>query len=142
MSSPVRVSDIMRTAVITVSPSDEVTYAVRLMIEHDVSGLPVVDSADSLVGMLTERDCIEVALSAGYFDELGGLVADFMSSPVQTANADENLVDVAQRLCKSPYRRFPVVRNGKLIGLVSRRDVLHSLQSSGSWFGEPHEPAR
>lgn len=141
MAIPVRVSDVLHTKLITVTPETEVAQAVKLMVEHDVSGLPVVDSGGTLVGILTERDCIEVALSSGYFDELGGLVADYMSSPVHTADPDDNLVDVAQRLCTLPYRRFPVVRDGKLIGIVSRRDVLSSLQR-GSWFKGPSTPKR
>jgi CBS domain-containing protein len=138
---PVRVRDVLHTKLITVTPDTGVAQAVKLMVKHDVSGLPVVDAVGMLVGILTERDCINVALSSGYFDELGGLVADYMSSPVHTAKPDDNLVDVAQRLCTLPYRRFPVVDDGKLVGIVSRRDVLSILQR-GSWFKERSTPKR
>ena len=136
MTIPNRVSDVLTRTVITIGPQQQVAHAVALMIEHDISGLPVVDSKGTLLGILTERDCIEVALTSGYFDELGGPVSEYMSSPVQTVDPDDNLMDVAQRLCDSPYRRFPVVRDAQVVGIISRRDVLRTLQQ-GSWFTEP-----
>lgn len=136
MAIPNRVSDVLTSTVITIGPEQEVAHAVKLMIEHNVSGLPVVDSSGTLLGILTERDCIDVALRSGYFDERGGPVSEYMSSPVQTVDADDNLMDVAQRLCESRYRRFPVVRGDRLIGIISRRDVLRTLQH-GTWFTEP-----
>ena len=140
VTSPTRVRDVFRTDLITVSPDDDVAHAVNLMVLHDVSGLPVVDSTGALVGILTERDCIRVALSAGYFDELGGLVSEYMSSPVETVEVTDNLADVAQRLCDSTFRRFPVLSQGKLVGIISRRDVLRSLQR-GTWFKQPSSSA-
>jgi CBS domain-containing protein len=56
-----------------------------------------------------------------------------MSTPVETVSSGENLVDVAARMAQSPYRRFPVVDQGRLVGLLSRRDVLRALDN-GSWF--------
>jgi len=68
-----------------------------------------------------------------YFDEEGGPVSEFMTAPVETVGPDDSLMDVAVRMAKSSYRRFPVVDNGKLIGLIGRRDVLKVLAGSG-WF--------
>ena len=133
MSVPLRVRDYMTSDVITVGPQVEVTQVVRLLIDRDVSGVLVVDAAGMLVGVVTERDCIRVAAAAGYYDEPGGPVADFMSAPVETVGPDDNLVDVAVRMAASRYRRFPVVVDGRLVGLIGRRDVLRAL-GSGSWF--------
>lgn len=133
MNTPLRVREHMTTDLVTITPDTEIMRAVYLLVEHDISGLPVVDEGGSLVGMLTERDCIETAIQAGYFDEAGGRVRDFMSSPVETAGADDSLMDIAERLSKSTHRRFPVVEDGRLIGLISRRDVLEALRR-GSWF--------
>jgi len=128
-----RVSEYMSTELVTITPDTEIMRAVHLLVEHDISGMPVVDEKGNLVGILTERDCIATAINAGYFDEAGGSVRDFMSSPVETAEADDSLMDVADRLSKSTYRRFPVIEDGRLVGLIGRRDVLEALMQ-GSWF--------
>ena len=133
MNVHLRVSEYMSTELVTITPDTEIMKAVYLLVEHDISGMPVVDEEGNLVGILTERDCIATAISAGYFDEAGGSVRDFMSSPVETAEADDSLMDIAERLSKSTYRRFPVIEDGRLVGLISRRDVLEALKQ-GSWF--------
>lgn len=133
MTIPAQVHEVMTRDLVTVSPQDEITEVVSLLVQHDISGVPVVDADEGLVGILTERDCIDVALKAGYFDERGGYVSEYMSSPVETVEADAGLVDVAERLCRSQHRRFPVLEDGRLVGLISRRDVLKVL-NSGTWF--------
>ena len=133
MTIPTQVYEVMTRDLVTVSPEDEITEVVSLLIRHDISGVPVVDADQGLVGFLTERDCIDVALKAGYFDERGGRVSEHMSAPVETVEADTGLVDVAERLCRSRYRRFPVLEEGRLVGLISRRDVLKVL-NAGTWF--------
>ncbi len=141
MTRPLRVSDFLNSDIITVKPDDEITSVVGLLVDKDISGVPVVDENGDLVGMLTERDCIRVALSSGYYGELGGLVREFMSSPVETVDASDNLMDVAKRFVDSTHRRFPVLDSGRLVGLLSRRDVLDALMS-GSWFGKPPTSGR
>jgi CBS domain-containing protein len=133
MNMPLRVRDHMTTDVLTVTPQTEITQVVRMMIDRDVSGVVVVDSNGKVVGIVTERDCIAVAAAAGYYDDWGGPVEDFMSKTVQTVAPDEILADVATRMTSSPHRRFPVVEQGRLVGLISRRDVLRAM-GSGSWF--------
>ena len=133
MNVPLRVRDYMTAKVLAVPPHTEIMQVVQLMIEKDVSGVLVVDADGGLMGVVTERDCISVAASAGYYDEWGGPVSEFMSVPVQTVAPDDNLIDVAVRMAASPHRRFPVVADGQLVGLISRRDVLRAL-GSGSWF--------
>lgn len=133
---PLKVSDYMVRRVLTVTADTEITRAVGLLIENDVSGLVVVDANGGVVGMLTERDCISTAAQSGYFDELGGPVSDFMSAPAVTVNPDENLFDVAIRFISTKYRRYPVVEDGRLVGIIARRDVLRALRRS-SWFPVP-----
>jgi CBS domain-containing protein len=133
MNVPLRVRDYMTTDVLTVTPRTEITQVVHLMIDRGVSGVLVVDTGGTLVGLVTERDCIAVAAAAGYYDDWGGPVEDFMSTALQTVAPDDNLADVATRMTASPHRRFPVVEHGRLVGLISRRDVLRAM-GSGSWF--------
>jgi CBS domain-containing protein len=136
MNAANRIRDHMATELVTVTPDTEIMRAVHLLVQHDISGMPVIEVNGRLVGILTERNCIDVALQAGYFDESGGRVADYMSSPVETVGPDDSLMDVADRFRQSSFRRFPVVEDGRLIGLISRRDVLTALRS-GAWFSKP-----
>lgn len=128
-----RVRDLMVTNVRTVSPDMEIMRAVHLLVSEDISGLPVVDEQGVLLGILTERDCIKVALQAGYFDELGGRVHRYMAAPVQTVTPDSLLVDVAEQFAKASFRRYPVVEERRLVGMIFRRNILRAL-SSGAWF--------
>ena len=82
-----------------------------------------------LVGLLTEKDCFRFMFAATYHREQGGRVSEFMSREVATIEAGTDIVDVAQVFLKSPYRRFPVVEGGRLVGLISRRDVLRAFQA-------------
>jgi CBS domain-containing protein len=132
-----RVRDIMTTDLLNVTPETEIMRAVHLLVTEDVSGLPVVDQQGMLLGILTERDCIEVALHAGYFDEMGGSVEQYMTTPVESVNPDSTLMDLAELFAHSPFRRCPVVEEGKLVGLICRRDILRAL-SDGAWF--PNRP--
>jgi CBS domain-containing protein len=126
---PLRVADYMTGDPVTVSPDTEITQVVRMLIERDISGLIVTDAAGAVVGVVTERDCIAVASAAGYYGEWGGPVSKYMSAPVETVAIDDNLVDVAARMAGSSYRRFPVVDGGRLVGLLSRRDVLRAIDN-------------
>jgi CBS domain-containing protein len=114
----------MATELVTLRPDMDVLEAISTLVEHQLSGAPVVDAFGSLVGLLTERDCIEVLLQAGYHGDPGGRVEAFMSREPETVEASASLFDVARRFATSRFRRFPVVENGRLVGLISRRDVL------------------
>lgn len=133
MNVPLRVRDHMVTDLVTVGPDTEVMAVVETLLERDISGVLVLDSDGALLGILTERDCIAVATQSGYFDVYGGPVRDYMSTELETVSPDDSLMDVAIRLSKTRYRRFPVVEDGRLVGLIGRRDVLRVL-ASGSWF--------
>ena len=133
MNLSLRVRDYMVGDPITIRPETEVMSVARMLVEKNISGAIVVDGEHRVVGILTERDFIDVALNAGYFDERGGSVAEFMTQDVETVSPDDSLVDVAARFVKSPYRRYPVVEQGRLIGVIARRDVLRALKSD-SWF--------
>jgi CBS domain-containing protein len=139
MIQPLRIRDFMATNLHTVAPDTEIMSAVKLLVDLDISGLLVTDDSGALVGVLTERDCIDVALQSGYFDEAGGLVQDFMTTDVETIDADVSMMDLAETFTRAPFRRFPVVEDGRLIGLISRRDVMRAL-TSGAWFSAPAQP--
>jgi CBS domain-containing protein len=127
MKTSLKVRDYMKTKVVTVTPNTEITLVISILIEKDISGLLVLDVNGQTVGIVTERDCIGTAVNAGYYDQLGGPVSGYMTTPVESVGPDDNLVDLAVRMTQSTFRRFPVLQDGKLVGIIGRRDVLRAL---------------
>lgn len=117
----------MAGKLVTFKADMDVLDALHELVQHRIAGAPVVDDQGELIGMLSETDCLKVALNAGYYGDWGGPVADFMSHDVETIDADMNIIDLAQKFLSTGFRRFPVLRNNRLVGQISRRDVLRAL---------------
>jgi CBS domain-containing protein len=115
---------------VTLQPDMDVLEALRVLVQERISGAPVLDQVGNLVGMLTERDCMHIALDAGYFSEDGGRVANFMSTDPVTIEAHIPVTEIAERFASSHFRRLPVMEQGRLIGIISRRDVLKQLEAA------------
>jgi len=121
------VKDHMATELVTLHPDMEILRALQVLISCDISGAPVLDQHGCLVGLLTERDCMRVALHAGYHGEPGGLVRDFMTTDPVAVNPDDTILELAERFVGEKYRRYPVVDGGRLVGVISRRDVMRAM---------------
>ena len=121
------VKDYMSANLVTLSPSTPILEAARQLVEQRISGAPVVDQQGNLVGLLSEKDCMRIALHAGYHSEAAGTVAEYMQKDVKTVDAERNIVDVAMMFIEDDYRRYPVMKDGRLVGQISRRDVLKAL---------------
>lgn len=121
------VADIMATRLVTFTPDTNIHAAIRILLDQRLSGAPVVDADGTVVGMLSKKDCLKIVFSARYHDDWGGPVREFMSAPVETLDAGQDLVSAAQVFLDSHFRRFPVLRDGALVGQVSRYDVLKAL---------------
>ncbi len=128
MLRAVKVKDYMTASLVTFEPGMDVLKAVHMLVENGISGAPVVDEHGSLIGVLSERDCLYVALHAGYHEFHGGKVSEYMSDQVATVEADASIVDVAEMFIRDDYRRYPVVSNNRLVGQISRHDVLRALE--------------
>lgn len=128
ISKTVKVRHYMATELVTLRPETEILRAVHTLLKHDIAAAPVVDNTGNMVGILTERDCIRVVLGAGYHSEFGGLVAEYMSQDVQTVGAEDSIVDVAKLFYGQRFHRYPVMENDRLIGFLSRRDVMRALE--------------
>jgi CBS domain-containing protein len=120
------VRDFMSTDLTVLSPDDDVLRAMQLLVERRISGAPVVDARGSLRGLLTLRDCLTVAFRAGYHGHVAGRVSEFMTREVETVSAATPLVEVIERFYASRWRRFPVLEENHLVGLITRRDVLRA----------------
>lgn len=130
MLRSVLVKDYMSANLLTFTPETDVREAIAGLLEYGVSGAPVVDRLGNIVGFLSEKDCLKVALNAAYNQELGGPVSEFMSRNVVTIDTETSILDVARRFLESPYKRYPVVdENNRLVGQISRSDVLKAIQA-------------
>ena len=121
------VRDYMAGQLVAFKPDMDVLDAIHELVKQRIAGAPVVNDQGELVGMLSELDCLKIALNAGYYGDWGGPVADYMTPDVETVDADMSIIDLAQKFLKSGFRRFPVLRNNRLVGQISRRDVLRAL---------------
>ena len=135
MPKTITVRDVMVTEVYTLTPSMDILYAMRQLLEKNISGAPVLDSDGVVIGVLSKKDCLRAALNAHYHQVSGGLVEQYMIEPVEFIDCDVELTVAAQTFINSRYRRFPVIDNGKLIGQVSRSDVLLAL--CDQWGNSP-----
>ena len=127
MNQRPRIRDYMVSDIVTVSPNMEIMRAMELLLERRFSGVPVVDEGGRLVGVLSKKDCLKAALNASYHQEWGGVVADYMSKSVETLDASLDLVSAAEWFLASHYRRFPVMEDGRMVGQISRADLLKAL---------------
>lgn len=120
----VRAKDLMTTSLVTVTPDLAVEAAAALLAFHRVSGLPVVDG-DQLVGLVTEADVI---------GKPGASVAEIMTHEVVTVAEETPALDVANLLVERGIRRAPVLSQGKLVGIISRGDIVRWVASRGRAF--------
>ncbi len=113
-------AEIMSTPVLTVLPDTTIQEAVAVLEENRVSGLPVVDEDTRLLGILTEFDLLRAIRGQG----LQGHVREFMSTDVTTAEESDSITDLTDVMIEKRIRRLPVLREGRLVGIISRRDVV------------------
>jgi predicted transcriptional regulator len=124
----VKVRDYMASRLVTIHQNDNVVMAMSVLLDKKISGAPVVDDEGNLVGVLSEVDLMAVVVQDSYYDESVGIVRDYMKHPVDSVSPDMDIYALAERFAKEHRRRYPVIQNGKLVGQISRRDVLRAAQ--------------
>jgi len=122
------VKDYMSGDPLAFSPEMDVLDAIHKLIRHEITGAPVIDHLGKVVGFLSEKDCLKVALSASYHEQRGGRVSEFMTHDVITLEGDATLTEAAELFVGKPYRCYPVVAESRLIGQLTRRNVLKALE--------------
>jgi CBS domain-containing protein len=152
-----KVADVMTMRVLTIGSEAPVTEAIRLMLQRRVSGLPVVDAADKLVGVVTEGDFLrraetgterqrprwlEFFASPGsraseYVHTHGRKVADVMTEDPISTSENAPISDAIALMEKHRIKRLPVVRDRKVVGLVSRADLLRALAKASAKLPSP-----
>jgi len=144
--------DVMVRDVITIGPRDSVAHAAKLIAQNDVSALPVIDDHGRLVGIISEGDLMNreeigteihhpwwieavtpgATLAAEFAKSHGKRVEEVMSENVITATEDTSLADIAALLERNRIKRVPIVQHGKLVGIVSRSNLVQALASNGA----------
>jgi CBS domain-containing protein len=113
--------DIMSTDVVSVQPDTPVARVVELLIENDITGLPVVEPSGRLVGIVTEKDLIGVLCGQ---DAPRGTARDYMTDDVISFDEDDDIIAICECLIHNHLRRVPILADGKLVGIISRRDLI------------------
>lgn len=119
-------ADVMVTRLITLRPETDVFKAIEMLVKNKISGAPVVDDNNRLLGMFSERCCMQVLMDAAYEGLPSNEVRAFMDTAPDTATRETQLMSIANFFLISPSRRMPVVQDGILVGQVSRRDVIRA----------------
>jgi predicted transcriptional regulator len=113
---------------ISFQPETDIYFAIETLINRAISGAPVVDKKGNLVGVLSEKDCLRVLMEMGMHDMPAGLVEEFMTKEVVTMDSTKTILDAVWLFRNSSFRRFPIVEGKKLVGLLTRRDVLRAVK--------------
>ena len=136
-SEDIKVSDYMSTSLITFRPEQSVLEVMNTLIKKKISGGPVVNEKNELVGIISEGDCMKQISSSRYHNHpmQDAKVADHMATAVETIDGNMNIFDAGDKFLATKRRRFPIVEEGRLIGLISQKDVLKAaLELKGnSW---------
>lgn len=122
----IRVKDYMSSNIVSFKPEDNVIEALRQLLKAGRSGAPVIDNQGTLVGMLSEIDCLKEALMDGYYQSASDRVADHMTTKVDTVKADDDILVLAELFTKG-RRRIPVLDGTRLVGIISRQDFARSM---------------
>ncbi|HHC79516.1 MAG TPA: CBS domain-containing protein [Flavobacteriia bacterium] len=134
---PSLVSDYMTTKLITFKPDQPVAEVMEVLINNKISGGPVVNDKNELLGIISEGDCIKHISESRYYNMPISTdnVEKHMVKNVETINGDLDIFEAAKQFLHSKRRRFPIVENGKLVGQISQKDILIAAleQKGNNW---------
>ena len=126
MLANISVREHMTPNPLAVSPDLDVFEAVRQLISHKITGAPVVEKG-KLVGVFSELDCMKVVVEASYNEGMPGKVKDSMTTDFKAVSGETSILEAAEIFSKSTLRNLPVVEEGRLVGVISRVDVLKAV---------------
>ena len=132
------VRDIMKRNLVVFSPNDSIFEVMKKFVKHKISGGPVLNKNGKIVGVISEADCMKEISDSRYFNMpiLDKRVKNFMQKNVDTINSSTSIFDAASKFYNSSRRRFPVIENQKLVGQISRKDIVIAAinMQSQTWF--------
>ncbi|OUR93921.1 inosine-5-monophosphate dehydrogenase [Flavobacteriales bacterium 34_180_T64] len=133
-SASLKVSDYMTRDLITFRSEQSVEEVIEILIKQKISGGPVVNDKNELIGIISEGDCLKQISESRYYNMPmeHSAVEKHMIKNVETIDGNMNIFDAANKFLESKRRRFPIIENGKLVGQISQKDILKAaLQLKG-----------
>lgn len=121
------VKDYMNCTPYTLDERATVREAVQLFLKFQIHGAPVIGDEKQLIGFVSEQDCISEMLNETFYCEESPSVTAVMSKMVMTTTPDTSILALAESMAKAPPKNYPVTDNGRLIGVISRKDILKAL---------------
>jgi CBS domain-containing protein len=121
---------IMTENVIYVKEDTPIYEAVDILGKNHIAGIPVVEDDMTLIGILWEKDVLRLLFIHGHESEEGKTVRDFMTRPAVHFDEDDSLIHVCDGLTNSDFRRIPITSGGKLVGVISRADIIECIRHS------------
>ncbi|PTX45223.1 CBS domain-containing protein [Christiangramia gaetbulicola] len=125
---PISVKDYMATNLVTFRENENIMDVMEKLIKHGISGGCIVNEKNELLGMISEGDCMKQISDSRYYNmPMSDLtVGKRMNKNVVTIDGNMNVLEAANKFTELKFRRFPIVEDGKLVGQISQRDVLHA----------------
>lgn len=120
-----KAKDIMKTDLITASANTDIHDAMKTLIANNITGLPVVDDGGQLIGMISEKDMLKLLYE---FEDAETSVSNYMTTEVVSFEAEDSLEDIAGAFKSNSFRRVPILSGGKLVGIISRRDIIRHIR--------------
>lgn len=121
------VRDCMSRKVVSFDVNDDVTDVVATLLEHRITGAPVLNDEHEVIGFISEQDCIKEMLNTAFYCDLTATAEDVMRTDVVTLDPDMPISQLAEQLNVNRPKVYPVVKDGVLVGIISRSDVLQAL---------------
>jgi CBS domain-containing protein len=129
-----RAKDVMSSDIVTTGRQTDIYKAINLMIENNITGLPVMNDDMTLAGIISEKDVLRLL-----YDNIGEhrKVEDFMTNNVRCFDQEDSLAEIVDCLTKNRFRRVPILHEGKLTGIISRKDIIsfifrHNCEAQGT----------
>ena len=120
--------NIMTKEVLVVHPATPLLQAMEILVEKQISGLPVVDDEGNIVGVISEKDFLQLLMSDMITSK--EIVGDYMSADVQFFTPQDSVIKICEFFMNMNVRRVPIVENGKVVGVISRRDIINLILKS------------
>ena len=126
---PFKVSDYMTRNLITFKSDQKIEIVIDVLINKKISGAPVVNERNELIGIISEGDCIKHISESRYYNMPldNNTVEMHMAKDVEIIDGNMNIFDAATKFIQAKRRRFPIVEEGKLVGQISQNDILKAV---------------
>ncbi len=133
--SSILVRDYMQSSLQAITSNASVREVVEHLLKWNVTGAPVVDEQMMVIGFVSEQDCIKEMLNSAFYAEDSALVTGIMRRDVLSVTPDTSILEIAETMLDNKPKNYPVIDQGRLVGLINRRHILQALkENTGSYF--------